>query len=159
MQQRTTFLFNQQPQHACNAMHEISFDIRNRCHLLERADAMAAAEEGKNVETMDGAGQWQRAGLLPDTWPLCYRYRRAPEPVTRPFIAADVKPGWVFRLKDDAECKWRTPLCVAERGIVFFSVFGPKYIPFKEIHDHWIVSRDGGETWGPCSITVSSISF
>ena len=103
---------------------------------------MQAYVDGKEVEAMNPAGNWERATT--PRWSWCDRqYRIKPTPVLRPWTADEVPLGAQVRKQSDPTSRWLIGNTGSHNDRL-------KYV---ETHEH---SIDKGVTWLPCGVMEES---
>ena len=104
---------------------------------IEAIRIMQAFVDGKEVEAMNPAGNWEKAITPRWGWDDT-QYRIKPTPVLRPWTADEVPLGAWVRMKN---------LNMTRSMIVSVAAFNLG-IAFKE-YEH---STDGGKNWLPCGV-------
>jgi hypothetical protein len=125
------------------------------------AEIKAAHAAGKRVQAKHPGGTWHdvinpaygafdlhaKEGTL---------FRLRPEPTLRPWTADEVPVGAVLRDTKHENQKldrWLIVGCVLGKVIV---CAGGEHSFDDLLKDDWEVSVDGGKTWGPCGVEVTS---
>ena len=91
------------------------------------------------------------------TYDSCYRTKRPlpsiPAPTKMvPLGAKDVPPGSILRWHTWEPYEYRVPLEVYHQHVGIITGGKIELLTFEGLmFDRWLISRDGGKTWNPCS--------